>query len=159
MLNYIPSMNDYERKTILDDSLASYKAQAVGCGYIDIIVRRENYKAFAIALIENGFEIEAISWWEYLDKTGMSTTYGIGGPRSRFYEGWFAETVPSIDEIPSCESLTEMLAVIIEIVENKVLGEFDGHLIGYANTSSITPAFGLRGIKDWKNVQSFQETK
>jgi len=137
-------------KEILDDLLDKYKAQPVGSGYIDIIVSRENYQAFAKAILESGFVIEAISWWEYLEDMDQPNTYGMGGPASKFYDGWFAETCTKIDEVPSS---TDVLNQIIELVEGKELGEYEGHLVSFKNTNSLTPAFWLKVDESWKNRQ------
>ena len=109
-------------KIILDNLLNKHKAQPVGNGYIDIIVSRSNYKELASELIENDFLINAISWWEYVSNPEGSNTYGMGGPFSIFYEGWFAET----GEIDECsENRIGFLEQIIELVENKELGDFE----------------------------------
>ncbi len=145
--------SEVNKKAVLDNLLFRYKAQPVGSGYIDIIVMRENFEPFAKELIENGFDIDAISWWEYVDDIGKSNSYGYGGPRSLFYPGWFAETCTETDEVPNVENPEGKLAVVINIVENKVLGEYGEKIITYKNCSSLTPAFWLRVDEEWKNVQ------
>jgi hypothetical protein len=135
-------------KTRLDELLEEYKAQPVGNGYIDIIVSRANYRPFSKALIENGFTIEAISWWEYLENTDSPNSYGMGGPRSKFYPGWFAETCADTDDVPHSSNT---LATVIEIVEGKVLGVFDGEQVSFKKTKSLTPAFWLKVDESWKS--------
>ncbi|MBT2788255.1 MULTISPECIES: hypothetical protein [unclassified Halomonas] len=137
-------------KISLDALLDEYKAQPVGDGYIDIIVSRENYRPFASALIKNGFIVEAISWWEYLESTNQPSTYGMGGPTSKYYPGWFAETCTDLDTIPVP---SDSLSTIIEVVEGKVLGEYDGHLVSFETSHSLTPAFWLNVDENWKNTQ------
>ena len=137
-------------KEYLDELLDEHKAQAVGSGYIDIIVSRENYQEFAKALLESGFVIEAISWWEYIESRDQPNTYGMGGPASKFYDGWFAETCTEVDEVPLSNDVLEQ---IIALVEDKVLGDYDGHLLSFKNTSSLTPAFWLKVDESWKNRQ------
>lgn len=137
-------------KAELDGLLEEYKAQPVGDGYIDIIVSRENYRSFAKAIIESGFFIEAISWWEYLESIDAPNTYGMGGPRSRFYPGWFAETCTDVDEVPHSNNA---LATVVEIVEGKVLGEYGGEQVSFEETKSLTPAFWLQVDKNWKSRQ------
>ena len=135
-------------KERLDELLEQYKGQPVGAGYIDIIVSREDYKPFAKAIIENGFLIEAISWWEYLENIDDPNTYGMGGPRSKFYPGWFAETCTDLDEVPKSN---DALAVVIEIVETKILGEHDGMQVSFKKTKSLTPGFWLNVDENWKS--------
>ncbi len=135
-------------KTRLDELLEEYKAQPVGNGYIDIIVSRENYRSFAKALIDSGFIIEAISWWEYLENIDAPNSYGMGGPRSRFYSGWFAETCTDTDDVRHSNNT---LAAVVEIVEGKVLGEFDGEQVSFKKTKSLTPAFWLNVDESWES--------
>jgi hypothetical protein len=142
-----------ERKAVLDHLLLRYKAQPVGSGYIDVIVMRENYKSFAKELIKVGFDIDAVSWWEYIDDTEKPNSYGYGGPRSHFYPGWFAETCTDTDEIPNVETPEGKLAAVIDVVENKVLGEYGKNIITYKTCPSLTPAFWLKVDEEWKHVQ------
>ena len=137
-------------KARLDGLLEEYKAQPVGDGYIDIIVSRENYQPFAKALIESGFFIEAISWWEYIENIEAPNSYGMGGPRSRFYQGRFAETCTDVDDVPHSNNI---LDAVIEIVEGKVLGEYDREQVNFKKTKSLTPAFWLKVDKSWKSRQ------
>lgn len=130
----------------LDGLLEEFKAQPVGEGYIDIIVSRESYQSLAKALIENGYVIEAISWWEHIVSADQPRLYGMGGPRSTYYSGWFAEICIDLDELPA---VGDMLSCVIDIVENKVLGEGDGKLVTFKNTKSLTPAFWLKEDERW----------
>ena len=145
--------SDIDKKAILDNLLLRYKAQPVGSGYIDIIVMRESFESFAEELIENGFDIDAISWWEYIDDIENLNSYGYGGPRSLFYPGWFAETCTETDDVPDAGNPEEKLAAVKDIVENKVLGEHGEKIISYKSCSTLTPAFWLKVDGKWKNVQ------
>ena len=140
-------------KDDLDRLLEEYKAQAVGSGYIDIIVSRSNYRSFAKALIDHGFQIDAVSWWEYLADTNMRNSYGMGGPTSRFYPGWFSEVGGDIDEIQNSGDAEGDLNAVVSLVETKVLGVYDGKLIGFQETSSLTPSFWLGVDESWRNAQ------
>jgi hypothetical protein len=137
-------------KIKLDALLEEYKAQPVGDGYIDIIVSRANYLPFANALLESGFIIEAISWWEYLESIDLPNTYGMGGPASKYYPGWFAEACTDLDTIPVP---SDSLSAIIETVEGKVLGEYEGKLVSFKTSHSLTPAFWLKVDESWKSKQ------
>lgn len=141
-------MNSISKET-LDRLLNEFKGQPVGYGYLDIIVSRENYKDFAKALIENGFHIQYISWWEYRENLDEPNTYGFGGPHSQYYPGWFAETCTDLDKVDDSK---DPLAAIIEIVENKNLGEYDGIQVNFMMTKSLTPAFWLNVDKSWKSI-------
>ena len=144
---------DESRKGKLDQLLEAHKAQPVGTGYIDVIVQRDNYRALAHDLLTNDFEIEAISWWEYIEDSNQPPSYAIGGPKSRFYEGWFAETCTDLDELSTTGSATSALAQVVATIENKVLGEYAGKLVSFKATRSLTPAFWLKVDEAWRNVQ------
>ena len=146
-------------KTRLDGLLEEFKAQPVGWVYIDIIVSRVNFEVFARALIEGVFSINAISWWEYIADTQIPTTCGMGGPRSMFYEGWFAETCGQIDDIPHVDDPEQALSAVLQVVENKVLGDYDGKQITFKNTPSLTPAFWLGVDESWRNTQTNEEAE
>src|SRR5687767_6691361 len=105
-------------KETLDRLLVTHKAQPVGHGYIDIIVNRENYKSFVKDLVSNGFKIESVSWWEWCpgDK---ENEYGLGGPRSRYYDGWFSELSVQVDDIELSENDKNQIEEIINTIKNK----------------------------------------
>ena len=138
----------YSDKDGLDRIIKEFKGQPVGDGYIDIIVLRQYYKPFAEVLINNGFLIEAISWWEYIDSVDTPHAYGMGGPRSKYYPGWFSEVSSELDELPPAN---DVLAAIFEIIENKALGEYGGKRITFKGTKSLTPAFWLKVDEKWKS--------
>jgi hypothetical protein len=140
-------------KDDLDRLLEEYKAQAVGSGYIDIIVSRSNYRSFAKALIDHGFQIDAVSWWEYVADTNTPNMYGMGGPKSRFYPGWFAEVGGDIDEVQNSGDAESDLDAVVSLVETKVFGIYDGKQIGFQETPSLTPSFWLGVDESWNNVQ------
>lgn len=85
-------------KNRLDELIEKHKAQPVGDGYIDIIVSRENYISFVSELVINGYKIESISWWEWCSEENANE-YGLGGPKSYYYNGWFSELSIDIDNI------------------------------------------------------------
>lgn len=139
-------------KAILDALLTQYKAQPASAGYIDVIVMRENYRPFAEALLKNGFMIEAITWLEYIPNFGSRPRYGMGGPKSKFYTGWFAEICFGDDEIQLAPDPAIILKQIVDLVENKRLDMHD-FVITYRTTPSLTAAFWLDVDDRWENVQ------
>ena len=142
-----------DRKSILDRIIAKHKAQPVGWGYIDIVVRREHYRNFVEDILRAGINIGSISWWEYVDEMGKPNTYGMGGPRSRFYDGWFAEVGTELDEVPLSHSIELQLTKIIDIVENKQIRLATLPDISFKGCRSLTPAFWLDVDDDWRNEQ------
>ena len=65
-------------KMILDKILEKYKAQPVGCGYIDIIVKREYIENFVKEIISEKFNITHIGWWEYCPTMDTKNKLGMG---------------------------------------------------------------------------------
>jgi len=100
----------------LDEILEKHKAQPVGHGYIDIIVNRDNYKSFITDVIQYGYKIKSISWWEWCSGDKKSD-YGQGGPKSRYYDGWFSELSIDIDDIEVSDE--RQIEEIINTIETK----------------------------------------
>lgn len=92
-------------KSKLDNILEKHKSQPVGNGYIDIIVSRDNYKSLISDLVVNGFNINGISWWEWCEDNNEEE-YGLGGPVSIFYQGWFSELPIDFDSLTFSENMT-----------------------------------------------------
>jgi len=79
---------------MIDNLLAKYKVQPVGKGYIDCIVTMENVKDFINELSFNNILVTGVSWWCHHTKENdkkYNYEYGMGGPKSTYYEGWFSE--------------------------------------------------------------------
>lgn len=73
----------------------------------------------------------------------------MGGPKSEFYAGKFAEVACRLDDISPNHTLSQ----IIDIVENKDLGQYASQSVSFDKTPSLTPAFWLKVDKKWKNTQ------
>jgi|WetSurMetagenome_2_1015567.scaffolds.fasta_scaffold161160_2 hypothetical protein len=143
-------------KAELDKLLVDYGGQPVGSGYTDIIVKRENYKAFVDAILSNGIKIYSITWWEYCEFFGIEPKYGMGGPQSHFYPGWFAEICSSddtdFDEVDVTKDNQATKNDIIRIVENRTF-HFFNDTFSFQNYEPLTPAFWLIVPNDWVNTQ------
>ena len=126
----------------LDRLISRHKAQPVGRGYIDIIVPRSGYRDFAEDLIHLGVRITSVSWWEYVPSRSQPSTYGMGGPPSDFFDGWFAEC-GEVDDVPRAKDSDMHLQSIVELVESKELVPGDRASITFAGTTTLTPAFWL----------------
>ena len=138
-------------KIKLDEILEKNKAQPVGYGYIDIIVSRDNYKVFISDLVENGFNIECISWWEWCPNR-KENEYGLGGPESNYYEGCFSELPIDVDEIKSVDGIkTEdlILEIINRIEEKTVL--FTDEKVTFKQNKWLTPAIWIDVPDYWRN--------
>lgn len=138
-------------KTKLDEIIENHKAQPVGHGYIDIIVSRDNYKDFVTELVNNNFAIENISWWEWCPD-GDENKYGLGGPKSKFYKGWFSELSIDLDDIKLFSDLDkdEIVKEIIDKVESKKIS-FPDETVIFKINKWLTPAFWLNVPDDWRN--------
>jgi hypothetical protein len=138
-------------KKILDDLLEKHKAQPVGHGYIDIIVSRDNYKDFVSELVANDFKIESISWWEWCaDKE--EGKYGLGGPESVFYNGWFSEIPLNVDDFnfSADTSKEDVIQEILKSIETKTIS-FSNETVTFDQSNWLIPAIWLDVPDDWRN--------
>ena len=133
-------------KEELDNILAQYKAQPVGSGYIDVIVKRENVRPLIEELVGNEVPIELITWWEHVEPNKTRKGYGMGGPPSRYYDGWFSEVCFGDDEIN-----TTVVEDIMKTIEGKEFAFGDGKTITYQKEESLTPAFWLVVPDKWES--------
>jgi hypothetical protein len=76
----------------------------------------------------------------------------MGGPTSKYYDGWFAELYADSDKVKSKNSTEETKNLIIKIIENKVI-RLQGETTSFLNYKYLTPAFWLDVPKDWENIQ------
>ena len=82
------------RNIELDKLLQKYNIQPVGNGYIDCIIMKENVKPFLQELTKINVFVTGVSWWCHCTKEHESKyhcPHGMGGPKSKYYEGWFSE--------------------------------------------------------------------
>ena len=141
-------------RNTLDDILEKQKAQPVGHGYIDIIVSRDNYMDFVSDLVTNDFKIKSVSWWEWrADK--KQNEYGLGGPESIFYKGWFSEIPVDVDDFNfSVDTAKEnIIKEIIEKIEKKTIS-FSNETVTFKESNWLTPAIWLDVPDDWRNKYS-----
>ncbi|MES1181372.1 MAG: hypothetical protein ABUL44_01115, partial [Flavobacterium sp.] len=131
--------------------IEKHKAQPVGHGYIDIIVSRDNYKDFIAELVTNGFTIRGISWWEWCPEK-KENEYGLGGPRSQFYNGWFSELSIDVDDIDLKDEMKSegMLGAIINRIESKTIS-FPTEKVTFGSHNWLTPAIWLNVPDAWRN--------
>ena len=138
-------------KEKLDAILEMYKAQPVGDGYIDIIVIRENCELFITDLTKNGFKITNVSWWEWCLNSN-ECKYGLGGPRSKYFNGWFSELPVDVDDFRFEKELK--IEDIVKNINNRIATKtivYPGEIFSYNQNSWLTPAFWVDVPQDWKN--------
>jgi hypothetical protein len=140
-------------KDKLDTILERHMAQPVGHGYIDIIVSRDKYESCIKDLIDNGFVIKSVSWWEWCPN-GKVAQYGLGGPRSSFYEGWYSELPIDVDDI----EIVDQRDVNASENINNLIGtkriKFPDETIDFKQSSWLTPALWLDVPDNWRNKYS-----
>ena len=137
-------------KEKLDKILNDYKVQPVGKGYIDLIVSRELYKQFVRELIENGFMIKSVSWWEWCADND-DCKYGLGGPLSKFDKGWFAELPIDVDEIELSDLIPDKaIANVINLIDSKSI-QYPDEMISFNESNWLTPAIWLDVPDNWIN--------
>ena len=138
-------------KITLDDILEKHKAQPVGHGYIDIIVSRGNYQDFIADIVTNGFLIKSVSWWEWCaDKS--ESEYGLGGPESVFYNGWFSEIPVDVDDFNFSTDTTseKIISTILNKIDTKIIS-FSDETVVFNKSNSLTPAIWLDVPDTWRN--------
>jgi hypothetical protein len=130
-------------KSKLDDILQRHKAQPVGQGYIDIIVSRDNYKDFVSELIMNDYRIRSISWWEWCPKD-KENEYGLGGPESKYFDGWFSEIPAEVDDLDYDTTFGNEVVTkyVIDKIENKTIS-FSDETVIFKESNWLTPAIWL----------------
>lgn len=134
-------------KKTLDHILEKHKAQPAGNGYIDIIVSRENYKPFVADLIQNEFNIRSISWWEWCP-ADKESEYGLGGPASQYFKGWFSELPVDVDDIESIETKEGRLEKVLNTIESKSISFVD-KTVTFNESHWLTPAIWIEvGMND-----------
>lgn len=141
-------------KNRLDQILEKHKAQPVGHGYIDIIVSRDNYQDFISDLVANGYKIESVSWWEWCEEK-KKNEFGLGGPESIFYKGWFSEIPVNVDDFNFSPDTTKENIVhhILKTIETKTIF-FSEETVMFKESNWLTPAIWLDVPEAWRNKYS-----
>lgn len=141
-------------KSTLDNILEKHKAQPVGHGYIDIIVSRDNYKDFISDLVTSGYKIDCVSWWEWCEDR-KENEFGLGGPKSIFYKGWFSEIPVNVDNFNFSADTTKenIIHEILTKIETKIIS-FSGKTVTFKASNWLIPAIWLDVPDNWRNKYS-----
>ncbi|MCL2637960.1 MAG: hypothetical protein FWD48_06260 [Oscillospiraceae bacterium] len=78
-------------KDNLDDLIEKYKVQPIGHGYIDCIISLDNVFNFINDLSKMKFNVYGLTWWCHCKDENSDCPHGMGGSKSKFYQGWFSE--------------------------------------------------------------------
>ena len=120
-----------------------------------ICARRQLVSTFIEDIVDWSFLIKGISWWEYSLGNGK---YGLGGFKSRYFDGWYWEICFGDDEIDLEQYLqNDPIEQIIrninlsykEIIEQKTLSFATGEEISYKKHDFLTPGFWIVTPDDW----------
>ncbi|XDD41679.1 hypothetical protein AB3N58_10235 [Leptospira sp. WS60.C2] len=159
---YLKTLDNKKVKKQLDEILDQFKAQPVGQGYIDIIVKREYIEDFIIKLSSKGFLINALSWWLYLELNEFSK-YGYGGPKSKFYSGWYSELPHDFDELNNEEIERYLISMDYNgisyinqhfsnvIFSKETIQYYDSHILKFETDLNLTPGFWIYTPDNWRN--------
>jgi hypothetical protein len=82
--------------------------------------------------------------------------YGGGGPKSKFFDGWFAEIYGKYadDKVQITSSTEEARTDINKIIENKEIHYGNG-TFSFQTYQALTPAFSLVVPRDWRNTRGY----
>ena len=117
----------------LDNLMKQCKVQPVGWGYIDCIVSRENVVRFVNGLSD--IKVYGLTWWCHCKKKNSDCPHGMGGPPSKYYNGWFSELSFPLVEFESNE---QVIAYLKEPSDSSIMDCF-------------VPALWLDVPKNWRN--------
>jgi hypothetical protein len=111
----------------IDLLLEKYKVQPVGKGYVDLIVNPSLVVEFIEDLSKLGVLIKEIGWWCHVteeSKSSLGCPHGLVGPRCRYEEGWFSETLlfenfseRFEEDLYNLESIKEINETIIDYIK------------------------------------------
>jgi hypothetical protein len=146
-----------ERKLALDSILQRNQTDIVGNGYIDIIAGRSKYINQINELVLEGFNISSITWWEWCNGD-QKPKYGMGGPKSKFYDGWYAELPIDADDLKYQNQISvvdrlKIIEHILTFIHTKQITLADG-LISFQSALWLTPALWLDVPTGWENIQA-----
>jgi hypothetical protein len=137
-------------KQELDAILEKHRVQPVGNGYIDLIVRRKNLQAFVRDIVDGGYPVQCVTWWEWCPKNEKNK-FGLGGPKSEYFDGWFAELAVHDDNTKELYHSSEQLAnKLIDLIESKEMN-YPGLKTTYKEADWLTPALWLEVPDSWIN--------
>ena len=105
-------------------------------------------------MINSGFKIKSISWWEWCAEK-KENEYGLGGPESIFYRGWFSEIPVDVDDFNFSADTTQesIIQEILKKIETKTISFFD-ETVTFNQNNWLTPAIWLDVPDDWRNKYS-----
>lgn len=166
MMTYFDHLESNKKNLVeqLERILTFYNVEPVGSGYIDCIVMRDNLKLFIDEITALGILITDVSWWCYVDPVNSTgCPHGMGGPKSKYYEGWFSELqndmyevdmekVDSITNYYDKQSVNSTNIQTLENIENilKVPFRYTPTDYIHGNNKCVMPGIWMLVPDDWK---------
>lgn len=91
----------------------------------------------------HNFNIKHISWWEWCAEK-KNSVYGLGGPKSIFYNGWFLEVPVEDDHIYFAMGIShdQAIAAVVNTIESKAITLSD-KTVTFSTSTWLTPGIGL----------------
>ena len=133
-------------KSDLDKLIKRHKVEPVGWGYIDCIISLDNVFDFINDLSDMGVKVSTLTWWCHCKGQSLVCPHGMGGPRSRYYDGWFSEMW---FEMLDFENNEQVIAYLKNPKDKTMLQWFE------SRPKCLVPALWLDVPKNWRN--EFQE--
>lgn len=124
-MNYIDSLNQQKGniQNQIKSLLEKYKVQPVGTGYIDLIVLNQFVDSFINELSDINILVSGITWWCHCTEStdGLNCQHGMGGPKSKYYDGWFSETTIPMHDVNLINSEIDDFTDKIKYSNDKVI--------------------------------------
>ncbi|MFD1990258.1 hypothetical protein ACFSGI_09835 [Paenibacillus nicotianae] len=115
--------NQAKIQPLLNKLLEKYQVEPVGTGYIDCITPLSSVSDFIEELTTHTIVVYGVTWWYYCDTVDTlqesKCSYGMGGPQSKYRNGWFSETMLPFHEIRTTE---------LDKLSSTNLSEYSQHL-------------------------------
>lgn len=99
-------------KSKLDELIVKYKIQPVGNGYIDCIVLLENAINLINDLTDLSITVKGLTWWCHCKESSQECPHGMGGPESKYYNGWFSEMNVPLVEFKNNKQAVEYISTL-----------------------------------------------
>lgn len=159
-LEYLRQLQGNQAKIqpLLNKLLEKYQVEAVGTGYIDCITPLPSVSDFIEELTAHTIIVYAVTWWYYCGTVDTlqqkKCSHGMGGPQSKYRNGWFSETILPFHEIRKTEldklsstNLSEYSQHLNTEIKNYILHKFRQS----ANDEPcLVPALWLYVPEDWQ---------
>lgn len=160
-LEYLEAKREIKQSEI-ERLLEKYKTEPVGSGYIDIITPSEYIEYLIEGFTKMNIAVECVTWWCHCsdsNKKQYCCPHGMGGPKSKYYDGWYSEMgfefetfdIPTeeFQELNYDNELPNKIKTINDTIKSYVTDLSKAR--GYSEC--LTPAFWLHVPDEWKRIR------